>query len=76
MVRSSRRIAEDHAACLLEVFRRHRAIVKVPPRNLNKAVANARRVALPTGSSLRAIEAPKPVVHGVVLDNTVKKEAR
>ena len=61
----------------LEVFRHHRVIVKVPARNLNKAVADARRVALPAGSSLRALEAPGRLIEGVVLDDVYERtEAR
>ena len=57
-----------------EVFRRHRAIVKVPARNLNKAVANARRVELPAGPPLRALEAARiGVTPGIVLGK-VKEE--
>ena len=58
-----------------EVFRRHRAIVKVPARNLHKAVANERRVELPAGSSLRALEAPK-VVPGEVLTGPVRERMK
>ena len=61
----------------LEVFRRHRVIVKVPARNLNKAVADARRVELPAGSPLRALPAAKRVIRGTVLDDVYERtEAR
>ena len=59
----------------LEVFRRHRAIVKVPPRNLHNAVADARRVELPAASPL-AIEAGRIEVTPDMVLGKIKEEAR